>query len=52
MTGSFEQEYDKIVPFDPLSLNNIAVTCIGNVHIYEHSLCKITDMNASALLNK
>jgi hypothetical protein len=52
LTGSFEQGSNKIVPFDPLSLNNIHNACVGNVNRYEHSSCKITDMNTSALPNK
>jgi hypothetical protein len=52
LTGSFEQGYNRIAPFDPLSLNNIPDTCVGNVNRYEHSICKITDMNTSTLLNK
>jgi hypothetical protein len=47
-----EQGYNKIVPFDPLSLNNIPDTCVGNVNKCEHSLCKIANMNTSALPNK
>ena len=38
--------------FDPLSLNDIPDTCIGNINRYEHNLCKITYMNTSALPNK
>jgi hypothetical protein len=33
-------------------LNNIPDTCVGNVNRCEHGLCKITDMNTSALPNK
>jgi hypothetical protein len=40
LRGSFEQGYNKIFLFDPLSLNNIPDTCVGNVNRYEHSLCK------------
>jgi len=33
-------------------LNDILDTCVGNVNRYEHSICKITTINTSALPNK